>query len=109
MRDVTLLRRPVGAPGVCGKCGSQNRLWFLDLGFDLEFLPHGNGYYTEGVVYLCNECVRGLVADVNRRWAAFADNDPDLQRWEETNPFDPPPPVGPELDEDIVEFTFTES
>lgn len=80
MRDVMLLKNPVAEPGVCCKCGSQNKDWFVDIGIDVEgkHLP-GEEYqetvpfiWFEGVFYLCCDCYNSLVTDLTRRWDQFA-------------------------------------
>lgn len=81
MRDVAILKHAVAEPGVCCKCGSQGRDWFVDLGLDVEG-KHAPGeqfqdtvpfVWFEGVLYLCDLCFNGMVADVFRKFPQFAE------------------------------------
>lgn len=75
MREVAIYNHPVTVPGVCGKCGSQDKDWFVDLGFDTIFNQEpdeaGSPIWTDGTVYLCSDCYNSLVTDVNRRFKQF--------------------------------------
>jgi len=74
-REILIFNNPVAAPGVCAKCGSQNKDWFVDLGFELEMqkfepimdLP----VWLDGVVYLCCDCINDLVVTVGRKFEVF--------------------------------------
>ena len=80
MREVTILKRPVSAPGVCGKCGSQEKDWFVDVGLDLDFNQTepqinkegernpGLVLWVDGVFYLCCDCLNSLMSDVERKF-----------------------------------------
>ena len=74
-REITIFNNPVAAPGVCAKCGSQDKEWFADLGFELEmqkFEPSINlPIWLDGVVYLCCDCINNLVTDVTRKFEIF--------------------------------------
>jgi len=75
MREVYIYKHPVTEPGFCGKCGSQNRDWFVDIGFDTIFnhpeAGEGVPNWTDGTIYICSECYHNLVSDVNRRFESF--------------------------------------
>jgi hypothetical protein len=75
MRPVSILSNPVAEPGICGKCTSQDRDWYVDLGFDTVFNMEAGetGYpiWTEGVVYLCCDCFNSLVVDAHRSFQIF--------------------------------------
>jgi len=75
MRPVQILRNPVAEPGVCGKCTSQDRDWYVDLGFDTMFNSEqeGTGYplWTDGVIYLCCDCFNSLVVDAHAAFQVF--------------------------------------
>lgn len=76
MRPVQLIEKPNMAPGVCLKCGSgpTYREHFVDLGIDsvLDRIDeHGARHLTDGVVYLCNECMSGLISDYLRKLFGF--------------------------------------
>lgn len=74
-REITIYSNPVAAPGVCAKCGSQNKEWFVDLGFELEMQKFDTSIdlpvWLDGVVYLCCDCINDLVATVGRRFEVF--------------------------------------
>lgn len=75
MRDVAIYSNPVAEPGVCSKCGSQHRDWFIDLGFEIEGTKdsHIGPMWYEGVTYICCECWNSLINDVGRKFAQYAD------------------------------------
>lgn len=69
MREVTIFSNPVATPGVCAKCGSQDKEWFVDVGFDIDYnqaLEAGHNIWLDGVLYLCCDCINGLVVDTHR-------------------------------------------
>jgi len=74
-REITIFSNPVTAPGVCGKCGSQQKDWFVDLGFELEmqkFEPSIDlPIWLDGVLYLCCDCINDLVTVVTRKFVVF--------------------------------------
>ena len=84
MRDVAIYNHPVTVPGVCGKCGSQDRDWFVDLGFDTIFNQEpdsiGTPTWTDGTIYLCSDCYCNLIDDVNRRFGQFLHDVPVTHR-----------------------------
>lgn len=66
-RQMNLSHHPIIEPGVCGKCGTQNCSWFLDLGFDTIFNYVNDqklNTWTDGVVYLCADCCNSLFQDL---------------------------------------------
>lgn len=78
MRDIGLYKHPVAEPGVCGKCGSQKKDWFVDLGFQLESvraldepLMPDTMWYESGVVYLCCDCLNDIIVTTNRKFEQF--------------------------------------
>lgn len=76
--EVAIYSNPVALPGVCCKCGSQDKDWFVDLGFDYEMktcLPD-NPYPVsiDGVMYLCCDCINSLYLDINRKLDQFEEN-----------------------------------
>ncbi len=82
MREVNILTNPVAHPGVCGKCGSQNKDWFVDIGMDIDYnmklegsqLPNEEdldnrlNIWLDGILYLCCDCINSLIVDVTRRF-----------------------------------------
>lgn len=77
-REVTIFSNPVAAPGVCAKCGSQDKDWFVDLGFELEMHKYepsiGLTTWFDGVVYLCCDCINNLIYDIDRKFPIFKDD-----------------------------------
>lgn len=84
MRDVMILNHPVAEPGFCCKCGSQDKNWFVDLGFDTEMtrpnvIEMANAdepfmdlpVWLDGIMYLCCDCVNNLFADIYRKFEEF--------------------------------------
>ncbi len=75
MRDVTLYSHPVAEPGYCGKCLSQSKDWYVDLGFNIVFNHEEDNpsapVWTDGAVYLCCDCFNDITTDVNRKFQAF--------------------------------------
>jgi hypothetical protein len=78
MRKVSIYSNPVAAPGVCGKCGSQHKDWYIDLGFDLDFNikenPEAPSLWLDGVLYLCCDCLNSLIVDAHRQFAHYLKN-----------------------------------
>lgn len=54
MKPVKLTKDPESSPHVCIKCRAhaQVRDWFVDIGTDVEW---------EGMLYICNECMKDIV------------------------------------------------
>jgi len=77
-REISIFSNPVAAPGVCAKCGSQNKDWFVDLGFELEMNKFEESIqlpiWLDGVVYLCCDCVNDLVATVTRKFQVYQED-----------------------------------
>ena len=77
-REETIFSNPVAAPGVCAKCGSQDKDWFVDLGFELEMHKYEPSIelptWFDGVVYLCCDCVNNLISDIDRKFPVFKDD-----------------------------------
>lgn len=75
MRPVQIMDKPVAAPNVCIGCGAGvERQFFVDLGIDtkLEKIDEYNHtYFTEGVIYLCSECITSLIVEFNRKLTPF--------------------------------------
>lgn len=73
MREVGIFQNPVAEPGVCIKCGSQHREWFIDIGIDVDYNEDRDGLrlWLDGIAYLCSDCFNGLVKDVYRRFAEY--------------------------------------
>lgn len=84
MRDVAIYSNAIAEPGVCAKCGSQAKDWFVDLGFDLDMNRPFNvemdssetpvqsyNLWFDGVVYLCCDCFNNLVIDAQRLYEEF--------------------------------------
>ena len=63
MRPVTIYKNAQFAPNVCIKCGSDHKArdWFVDLGFDLEFIKHNQNH--DGPIMLCNKCMSGMLTE----------------------------------------------
>lgn len=79
MRPVQLMDSPPMNPNACSKCGSgpKNREFFVDLGIDsvLHHEDHtGQHHITDGVIYLCNECMQSLINDYYRHVFKHIDN-----------------------------------
>jgi len=77
MRTVTIYRNAIAPPGVCAKCGSQDRDWFVDLGFSTNMEQRIGDldipiWVEDAVVYLCCECINGLMDDIQRAYDEFA-------------------------------------
>ena len=72
MRKVSVFSNPVAEPGVCGKCGSQDKDWFIDAGFDVDFnIQAGENqpsYWLDGVLYLCCDCLNNLITDARKQF-----------------------------------------
>ena len=72
-RPVTIVDKPFVFPFVCTGCGiNERREFFVDLGIDIiePFNP-----IQDGVLYLCNECMEGIIQDYyNKRNAWNASN-----------------------------------
>lgn len=69
MRPPIVMAKPNYPPHVCLNCGMQDsRLWFVDLGLDLDmyFNPLLNG-----TIYLCNACWDSIVRDVTKLSQVF--------------------------------------
>lgn len=73
MREVTILSNPVAEPGVCMKCGSQERDWFVDIGIDIDYNENRSGLklWLDGIAYLCCDCLNNLYTDVHKRFSQF--------------------------------------
>jgi len=75
MRPIQIMDKPVANPFVCASCGAGNeRLFFTDLGIDTQFEKtdeHNAKYVTEGVIYLCSECITSLIVEFNRKLTPY--------------------------------------
>lgn len=74
MRPVQIMDKPAAPPFVCICCGAgHERQFFVDLGFDVEMERTENNakYHTNGVVYLCSECITSLIVEFNRKLTPF--------------------------------------
>ena len=85
MRSVAIYENPIMEPGVCARCGSQDKDWFVDLGLVVEGgrdnpnnnrEPVGSDYkypslWFEGAIFYCCDCVNNLVTDVSRKLEEF--------------------------------------
>ena len=75
MRPIQIMDKPAANPFVCASCGSGNeRLFFVDLGIDSKFEKtdeHNAQYHTEGVIYLCSECITSLIVEFNRKLTPY--------------------------------------
>lgn len=65
MNPLSLWETPHYFPNVCIRCGcgTGQREYFIDLGISLV------GYFNpmqEGNIYYCDQCVPGLITDINR-------------------------------------------
>ena len=73
--EISIFNNPVAAPGVCAKCGSQDKEWFVDLGFEQEMHKFEHSLdipiWLDGVVYLCCDCINDLVTVVTRKFEVF--------------------------------------
>jgi hypothetical protein len=67
--------KPAANPWVCISCGAGvERLFFVDLGVDTQFQKideHDTQYHTEGVVYLCSECITSMIVEFNRKLTPY--------------------------------------
>lgn len=63
---IELIPHPLALPGACFKCrcGSENRDWFIDLGFSMD---------DYGAVIICNECVIEMAYAAGMITSAHAD------------------------------------
>lgn len=61
---VKLWPQPPFHPNVCIRCGcgTGQRDYFIDL--QVPLMAHFNPY-LDGAIYFCNECIPGLIADIN--------------------------------------------
>ena len=75
MRTLTIYNNPVAAPGVCARCGSQDKDWFADMGFELDmnkYEPSLNlPVWFDGIVYLCCDCVNDIISDLRKAYKHF--------------------------------------
>jgi len=71
MRPIQIMDKPAANPHVCISCGAGNeRLFFVDIGVDTLMEKndeYDTKYRTEGVVYLCSECITSLIVEFNRK------------------------------------------
>lgn len=89
MRTVAIYENPIMEPGVCAKCGSQQRDWFVDLGLNItgeKEAPYkavnvedGEPYespnhWFDGAIMYCNVCINNLFDDVCRKFTEFKEN-----------------------------------
>lgn len=85
MRSVAIYENPVMEPGVCGKCGSQQRDWFVDIGLNVtggkrnpmnDREDEGSLYehpdvYFDGALFICCVCINDMFNEINRRFLEF--------------------------------------
>lgn len=62
---VQIMDKPIAHPYVCMSCGiAENRKYYVDTGLDVDqqmFQP-----LWDGRIYLCNECIEGIITDYQR-------------------------------------------
>jgi hypothetical protein len=76
MRSVQIMDKPIAPPYVCLKCGSgTDREHFVDIGLSDQQLTnkdeYGTLHQTDGLVYLCNMCMSGLIQEYMRLLFSF--------------------------------------
>jgi hypothetical protein len=87
-RTVAIYENPIMEPGVCARCASQDKDWFVDLGLIITGErtnpnnvrePVGSDYtypnlWFEGAIFYCCDCINNLVTDVSRKLEEFKNN-----------------------------------
>ena len=84
MRDVAIYENPIMEPGVCARCYSQDKDWFVDLGLNIagtKTSPMNQGqenaeysypnHWFDGAIIYCCDCINNLMSDVERRFKQF--------------------------------------
>lgn len=74
MRPVIIHQTVPLAPGVCVKCTNDhvNRKWFVDLGFDMEFIMMGQS--IDGPIFLCDACLNDVFVQYSSQLPEFLEN-----------------------------------